>query len=90
MYKMEAKEKITEEGKEVVKAERKNLFSLGDGKNVIVYIIGNPDRPISGRVTAPEQSNEIMLFTEGNKCAVIPQSSVTKMSWDAEEEEVGD
>jgi len=82
---MEAKEKIV---KEVVKAERINLFSLADGKNVTVYTIWNPDRPISGRVTAPEQSNEIMLFIQGNKCVVIPQSSVIKILWNAEEEEV--
>ena len=81
-----AKEK---EAKVVEKAERINLFALADGKNVIVYTLGNPDRPISGRVTAPEQSNEIMLFTEGNKSVVIPKSSVIKMSWNAEEE-VGD
>lgn len=73
------------EAKEVVKAERTNLFSLADGRNATVYILWNPDRPISGSVTAPEQSNEIMLFT-GNKCVVIPQSSVIKMLWDAEEE----
>ena len=73
------------EAKEVVKPDRINLFSLADGKNVTVYTLWNPDRPISGSVTAPEQSNEIMLFT-GNKCVVIPQSSVIKMLWDAEEE----
>ena len=73
--------------KVVEKAERTNLFALADGKNVTVYVTGNPDHPIVGRVTAPESCNEIMLFIQGNKCVVIPQSSVIKMLWDAEEEE---
>ena len=83
---MEQKEKITEEGKEVEKAERTNLFALADGKNVIVFTLGDPNNYSSGRVTVPKQSNEIMLF-EGKKTLVIPQSSIMKMSWVAEEEE---
>lgn len=75
-----------EKEKEVEKAERTNLFRLADGKNVTVFTLGDPDHYMSGRVTVPAQSNEIMLFA-GNKTFVIPQSSIMKISWVTEEEE---
>ena len=83
---MEQKEKITEEEKEVEKADRINLFRLADGKKVTVFTLGDPDHHISGRITVPKQSKEIMLFA-GNKTFVIPQSSIMKISWITEEEE---
>ena len=83
---MEQKEKITEEEKEVEKADRINLFRLADGRNVTVFTLGDPDHHISGRVTVPKGSKEIMLFA-GNKTFVIPQSSIMKMSWLTKDEE---
>jgi len=79
---MDIKEKIE---KEVVKAERTNLFALADGKNVTISLQGD-QYPVQGVLTAPENSNEVMLFA-GNKCVVMPHSAISKMSWKAEEAE---
>jgi len=73
------------ETKEVEKAERINLFSLADGKEVTISL-QNDQYDVQGVVTAPKNSNAIMVFPKGNKCVVMPHSAISKMSWKVAEE----
>jgi len=79
---MEPKEKIE---KEVVKAEGINMFSLADGKNVTVYVTGDPDHPVVGRVMAPKGSQQVLIYSEDGEMVAIPHTAIMRMIWRGED-----